>query len=471
VINNDHKITHWNSAMEALTGLKKKEMIGTDKQWLAFYPDKRPALVDLLIDGADEKKLFELYGNKVKKSPLIEDTYKGMGFFSTPRVKKKWLEFFVTCIKDSQGKTISALETLIDATERIKSEKIMSSLYRISEAVFETKDLLELYKLIHKTVQELMPADNFYIAHYDKENDLISFPYFVDQYDKPPGPKKLGKGATEYLLKTGKSLLATEETFEKLEQSGEIENLGSNPVSWLGVPLKLEDRAVGAVVVQSYTTDVYYGQEEKNILEFISREIASAIERKKSEENLKELIEFERSAHRESETLASVISILFSKVNLSEVFQEILNQVKLITPYTSANIALLKGNVAYNVCTQGYEKYNCKDFVEKTVQSIDEYKIPWKTILKKKPLLIKNTAEEPDWKKIKETEWIKSHISIPIFLNEELIGLLRLDSDEPSHFTEQDIKRLEPFANAAAIAINNARLFEEVESKAKRNKN
>ena len=470
VINSDHKITHWNSAMETLTGLRKEEVIGTDKQWVPCYAHKRPILADLLIDGVNEEKLFEIYGDKIKKSPLIASAYEGVDFFSTEKVKNKWFEFTAAPIKDSQGKIISALVTIIDVTDRVKNEKTLSSLYQILEAVFETKDLVELYESIHKTVQELMPAKNFYIALYDEEKDFISFPYFVDQYDKPPEARKTRKGATEYLLKTRKSLLATEETFEKLEKNGKIEKIGENPISWLGVPLELEDKVIGAVVVQSYTTNVYYGQEEKNILEFISKEVALAIERKRSEEKIKELLEIERRAHKESKTLASVISVLFSKVNLSEVFQEILTQVKLITPYTSANIALIKKNVVYNICSEGYEKYNCKDFVEQSIQSIDEYKIPWKTILEKKPLLIKNTAEEPDWKRIKEIEWIKSYISIPIFLKDKLIGLLRLDSDEPYHFTEDDIKRLEPFANAAAVAINNARLFEEARSRAEQKK-
>lgn len=470
VIDSEHKINHWNNAMEALTGFRKKEMLGTGYQWLAFYPDKRPVLADLIIDGADEEKIFEIYGEKIKKSPLIASAYEGVDFFSTEKVKNKWLEFTAAPIKDSQGKVISALETIIDVTNRVRNEKTLSSLYQILEAVFETKDLIELYKSIHKTVQGLMFAENFYIALYDEEKDFISFPYFVDQYDKPPEARKTRKGATEYLLKTRKSLLATEETFEKLEKNGKIEKIGENPISWLGVPLELEDKVIGAVVVQSYTTNVYYGQEEKNILEFISKEIALAIERKKSEEKLQELLDLERIAHKESKTLASVISVLFSKVNLSEVFQEILTQVKLITPYTSANIALIKKNVVYNICTQGYEKYNAKDFVEQSMQSVDEYKITWKTILEKKPLLIKNTAEEPLWKVHKETQWIKSHIAMPIFLKDELIGFLRLDSDEPSHFTEQDIKKLEPFANAAAIAINNARLFEEAKSRAEQKK-
>jgi diguanylate cyclase (GGDEF)-like protein/PAS domain S-box-containing protein len=467
VINNDHKITYWNSAMEALTGFSKEEMVGTDKQWIAFYPNKRPVLVDLIIDGVDEKKIFEIYGDKIKKSPLIVGVYGGIGFFSTERVKEKWLEFTAAPIKDPQGNIISALETLIDVTERKKNEKIMSSLYKISEATFETKDIIELYESIHKTVQELMPAKNFYIALYDEDTELISFPYFIDEYDTQPLPKKFGRGATEYVIRTDKSLLANLKIFEELEEKGEIESFGTNPLSWLGVPLKLKNKAIGAIIVQSYTEEDLYKDEEKGILEFISGQIATVIERKRSEEKIKELLDLERREHKESETLASVISILFSKVNLSEVFEEILNQVKLITPYTSANIALLKGNVVYNVCSQGYEKYNCKDFAEQSMQSVDEYKIPWKTIFEKKPLLIKNTAEEPDWKRVKEIEWIKSHISIPIFLKDKLIGLLRLDSDEPSRFTEYDIKKLEPFANAAAIAINNARLFEKIQSEAK----
>lgn len=470
VINSEHKITHWNSAMEAFTGLKKEEMIGTDKQWLAFYPNKRPVLIDLIIDGADEKKIFKIYGDKIKKSPLIEGVYGGIGFFSTERVKEKWLEFTAAPIKDPQGNIISALETLIDVTERKKNEKIMSSLYKISEATFETKDIIELYESIHKTVQELMPAKNFYIALYDEDTELISFPYFIDEYDTQPQPRKFGRGATEYIIRTDKSLLANPKIFEELEEKGEIESLGTNPLSWLGVPLKHENKAIGAIIVQSYTEEARYKDEEKSILEFISNQIATAIERKISEEKIKELLDLERRAHKESETLTSVISVLFSKVNLSEVFEEILNQVKLITPYTSANIALLKGNVVYNACSRGYEKYNCKDFVEKMIQQLNEYEIPGRAIREKKPLLIKNTAEEPLWKVHKETQWIKSHIAMPIFLKDKLIGLLRLDSDEPSHFTEYDINKLEPFANAAALAINNARLFEEAKSRAEHKK-
>ncbi|NCO28912.1 MAG: PAS domain S-box protein, partial [Caldiserica bacterium] len=160
VINSDHKITHWNSAMETLTGLRKEEVIGTDKQWVPCYAHKRPILADLLIDGVNEEKLFEIYGDKIKKSPLIASAYEGVDFFSTEKVKNKWFEFTAAPIKDSQGKIISALVTIIDVTDRVKNEKTLSSLYQILEAVFETKDLVELYESIHKTVQELMPAKN-----------------------------------------------------------------------------------------------------------------------------------------------------------------------------------------------------------------------------------------------------------------------------------------------------------------------
>jgi diguanylate cyclase (GGDEF)-like protein/PAS domain S-box-containing protein len=467
VIDKRHRITHWNSSMEALTGLKKEEMIGTDNQWIPFYESKRPVLADLLVGGVNEKKILEMYKNKIRKSPLIEGAYEGVEFFATPNVKGKWLEFTAASIKDSQGTTISALETIIDITDRKRNETIMSSLYEISKAIFETKDFSGLYRSIHEIVKKLMPADNFYISLYDRETNTISFPYFVDEYDTQPPPQKLGKGATEYVIRTGKSLLADEKAFEELEQEGKVEKLGPSSVSWLGVPLKLEDSVIGIIVVQSYKPNIYYGQEEKDVLEFISREIATSIKRKKSEEKLKELFDLESKGREESENMAKVISALFSKINLSEVLQKILEQVNIIVPYTAANIALLKGITLYNVSSQGYEKYDCREFVEKLAQSVKQLVIADKAIREKKPILIKNTDKEPEWEIFEKTKWIKSHIAVPILLKNKIIGLLRLDCDEPGCFTEKDIEKLKPFANSAAIAINNAKLFKEAKSKTK----
>src|SRR3989442_13840684 len=84
-----------------------------------------------------------------------------------------------------------------------------------------------------------MPANNFYIALYDPESDIISFPYFVDQYDSDFPPKRPGKGLTEYVLRTGAPLVVTPEGHRELEQRGYVGLIGAPPVDWVGVPLTL----------------------------------------------------------------------------------------------------------------------------------------------------------------------------------------------------------------------------------------
>src|SRR5204863_8636859 len=125
----------------------------------------------------------------------------------------------------------------------------------------------------------LMPARNFYIALHDGEKGVLSFPYFVDEHDAAPQARELRKGMTEYVLRTGRSLLATPAVFEDLVRSGEVNPIGTPPIDWLGVPLTTPAGSIGVLVVQSYVAGVRYGERERGILEFVSAQIALAIER------------------------------------------------------------------------------------------------------------------------------------------------------------------------------------------------
>src|SRR5437016_6107550 len=186
------------------------------------------------------------------------------------------------------GKTVGRVWFYRDVTERRRADQIQLATYRISEAAHSARNLQDLFAAIHEIVGGLMPAKNFYIALYDPAAALLSFPYFVDEYDTDFPSKRLGKGLTEYVLRTGQALLATPEIHEELEQRDEVELIGAPSIDWLGVPLKAGDRTIGVLVAQTYTPGVRYGEREKNILQFVSTQIAMAIERKRTEEQLLE---------------------------------------------------------------------------------------------------------------------------------------------------------------------------------------
>jgi diguanylate cyclase (GGDEF)-like protein/PAS domain S-box-containing protein len=173
-----------------------------------------------------------------------------------------------------------------DVTERRQSEKLQSALYRIAEITSSARDLTAFYSALHEIVGELMDARNFYLALYDPASDTIRFPYFVDEFDPVPVPKKPGRGLTELVLRTGTPQLVSSETFSRFVEEGKVELQGAPSIDWLGVPLQVGSQTVGVLVVQSYTKEIRYGEPEKHILTFVSQHIASALERKRNEEAL-----------------------------------------------------------------------------------------------------------------------------------------------------------------------------------------
>ncbi len=115
----------------------------------------------------------------------------------------------------------------VDITQQIQASNIQAAIYRISQAASATENLQELYKSIHSILGELMPAKNLYIALYDGEKGVINFPYFVDEFDPPPGSRKFGNGWTEYVIRTGQSMLLSPTNLQKLEDDEGVKTVGA----------------------------------------------------------------------------------------------------------------------------------------------------------------------------------------------------------------------------------------------------
>ena len=185
------------------------------------------------------------------------------------------------------GRRVATYASYRDITEQKRAEELNSALYAIAARAHSAEDPQQFFAAIHSIVGQLMYARNFYIALLDPELQLLTFPYFVDEEDPAPASKRLGRGLTEYVIRTGAPLLATPDVFEDLVRRGEAELIGAASLDWLGVPLKGSNGCIGALVVQSYSENVRFGERDRDILQFVSQQIATAIEHKRYAEALR----------------------------------------------------------------------------------------------------------------------------------------------------------------------------------------
>ncbi len=204
-----------------------------------------------------------------------------------------WATVNARAVRDKEGRLLYYEGTNTDITQRKRAEQLQAVVYHIANVAHQNVNMDDLYRFIHQEVSGILDAHNFYIALYDAAQDLLLFPYYADETRADPTQvsghsRKLRKGLTEYVLRTGQSLLVCEKDIQELAEKGEIELIGTLPRVWLGAPLKSGDKIIGVIAVQSYTNPAAYTQKELEFLEFISSQIGGAIERKRAEETLQE---------------------------------------------------------------------------------------------------------------------------------------------------------------------------------------
>ncbi|MDP3125008.1 MAG: diguanylate cyclase [Thiobacillus sp.] len=161
-----------------------------------------------------------------------------------------------------------------DVTELKRAESLQAALYALSEAAHAAEDLLALFQRIHQIIAGLLPAASFFVALYDAERDKLSFPYYVDEQDPlPPSHQPASAALSAEVVRSGQVLLVSPDTAGK-------------PLSWLGVPLAAKNGIIGSIAVQNHHASEPYGPKDVALLQFVSTQVATAIERKQMELSL-----------------------------------------------------------------------------------------------------------------------------------------------------------------------------------------
>ena len=201
---------------------------------------------------------------------------------------KIWISENAHVVRNPDGEILSYEGTIEDITARKRAELERQVTFEIIHAVNVTDNLDDLLRLIHIALKKVLYAENCFIALYEPATGMFHFPFFVDQFDQAPPPQRVGKSCTAHVYRTGQAMLIPQRTFDLLAEEGKVELVGTPSPSWLGVPLRTPAATIGVLVVQHYEDENAYTERDQEFLGSVGGQIALAIERKRSEEKVRE---------------------------------------------------------------------------------------------------------------------------------------------------------------------------------------
>jgi two-component system sensor histidine kinase/response regulator len=185
------------------------------------------------------------------------------------------------------GKAVGIQSIGRDITERKRAEAERLAISEIVQGVITTDSLGDLFNLVHVSIGKLLSAENCFIALHDVRTNLMHFDFWVDEFDPLPSPRPAEKNFSSYVLRTGQPLLLTEEKESEIQGQDEFSMSGTQPASWLGIPLRTRSSTIGVLVVQHYQKKNAYSQRDVGFLAAVGNQLGLAIERKQIELELK----------------------------------------------------------------------------------------------------------------------------------------------------------------------------------------
>lgn len=269
LVDQDGKIFEWNKSSEEIFGYSKKEILGEN------------------ITGLMPKKYLSQYKagyNKVMQEALKENYRDRTVEGKTKEGRIFPMELSINFWK-SNNKNVYCY-FIRDITSRVREENIKRVLFNITKRSSDNIRLKDFFYYIKNELGNLINTNNFFIALYDQKTDMIRTPYMVDEFDIGTDFPK-GETLTGHVIDTKKALLTSEKFLSYTAEGKKVIGLGPESKCWLGVPLLIDEIAIGAIVVQSYTDKYAYTKEDVGILELVASNIAQLIQKTEDLERIK----------------------------------------------------------------------------------------------------------------------------------------------------------------------------------------
>ncbi len=435
----DHVLTYVSAQVTNTLGYLPEELHGTWQMYLTDHPINQSGieLTQKAIDTgvAQEPYILELEGKdgrhvwvEVRETPVVRE-----------------------------GKTVSIVGALTDITDRKRTDEKLEQrlaeltvLHAVAIAASQSYSEDEVIKRSTQIVSGMLYPDNCG-AFLLNESGTALRPdpsYWGATFGTEIKEMPLSVGITGRVAASG---IATR--VDDVSQSAAYVEATAGIRSELCVPIRVNEKIIGVFNAES-RRPAAFDEDDNRLLTTIAGTLGTAIERMR-------LLGSEQKQRREAETLREATAALTTTIELPELYKIILDALSKLVSYTSASIELIDRADAEIVAARGLpEKLG---FVgRKYAARPDEWGLDFR-----KPIILDDALLEERFEKVEGTEYIRGWMGVPMIAQDRLIGYLNLDSDVVGFYTPDHAALVQIFANQAAIAIENARVFQEEKRRTK----
>ncbi|MGE5461702.1 MAG: PAS domain S-box protein, partial [Syntrophothermus sp.] len=255
-----------------ITGIPESAFDGTFEGYIGF------------VHPEDVVRVRESAKEAIEKNTIYSEEFR----IVLPSGEVRWLSNLGHIEYGHSNTSMRMIGTVQEITRRKRVEMEQQALLEIMQGLAQAVDLQELVELVHRSIGNVIFAENFFVVFHNRDTGLFEEIYSVDQYDPPALPSKLEKSITSYVFRTCEPLLVDQALFDELAAQGEVELVGTDSASWLGAPLKTLNETIGVIVVQDYQNPRRYSERDKSFLSSIATQVALALERKQAEQKVRE---------------------------------------------------------------------------------------------------------------------------------------------------------------------------------------
>jgi PAS domain S-box-containing protein len=338
----------------------------------------------------------------------------------------------------------------------------LTALNELSQTLAAQLDVSQVLNEVWRGVSRLLDTTNFYIALYDPDHEQVSFPINASEsvLDKEIEVMPADQGLTGYIIRTRQPLLITENTSQHVKALG-LDNIGGDSQSYLGVPLILGDQLLGVIAIQSYSRARLYTEHDQNLMTAIAGQAAIALQ------NARLFEEVQRRASEQS-VLFNMAQALSAKLNVEQVLRQIYEGAAQLIDARNFYIGLYdaaRHETDFVLSIAGSE-------IDQSIETLPaDIGITGYIIRTRQSLLIHEDVDAwlTEHGVTHAGESARSYLGVPMLLGEQVLGAMAVQNyNQPQAFTEHDRDLLLVFGAQAAIAIQNARLFEQTQRTARR---